>query len=155
MNKIIKNKGIATLPTVILLGMMVLAVIVSVTSITLNEILISQSQSQSQSALFYAEAGARDALVRIARNKNYSCTSTDCYSIDFVSNGCSLGTDCAKVTVSSGVGTTGDPKIITSKGIMKSNTRKMQVSVLLDNGTTTPELQKGEITSSSWLEITN
>ena len=153
--KILKNKGIATLPTVILLGMMVLAVVVSITSMTLNELSISQSQSQSQSALFYSEAGARDALVKIARNKNYSCVSADCYSVDFSTNGCSNNTDCAKVTVSSGLGTSGDPKIITSKGIMQSSVRKMQVSVILDSGTTVATDQKGEITSASWTEVTN
>lgn len=153
--KIIKNKGIATLPTVIIIGMMALAVVVSITSMALNELIISQGQSDSQTTLFYAEAGARDALVRIARNKNYTCSTTDCYNVDFIANGCSLGTDCAKVSVSSGIGTTADPKIIISKGIMRSSLRRMQVSVILDSGTTTASLQKGEITSTVWTELTN
>ena len=152
---IIKNKGIATLPTVIVLGMMVLAVVVSMTSITLSGLMISQSSSQSASALFYSEAGARDALTKIARNKNYTCGISDCYSIDFIPNGCTNNTDCAKVYVSVGTGTTADPKIIISKGIMKTSTRTMQVSVILDNGTIDPNLQYGEITSTIWTELTN
>ena len=151
---ITKNKGIATLPTVIVLGMMILAVVVSMTSITLSGLMISQGQTQSSNALFYAEAGARDALTKIARDKNYTCSTTDCYSLDFVTNGCSLLTDCAMISVSAGTGVTGDPKIIISKGIMKTSTRRMQVSVILDGGTSTASLQNGEITSAVWTELT-
>lgn len=157
MTKIYKNKnrGIATLPTVIVIGLMALAVVVSITAMAFNELLISQGAAQSSRALFYAEGGARDALTRIARNKNYTCNTTDCYSVDFIASGCSSGTDCAKVSVSSGIGTTADPKIIVSKGIMGASIRRMQVSVLLDGGTTTPALQNGQITSVKWTELTN
>jgi|SRR3989338_3270925 len=153
--KIKKNRGIATLPTVMVLGMMALAVVVSITSIAFNELLISQGTSQSSGALFYAEGGARDALTRIARKKNYVCSTTDCYSLDFVSNGCSSDDGCAKVSVSAGVGTTADPKIIISKGIKGASTRTMQVNVLLDGGTTDASLQHGQITSTAWTEVTN
>lgn len=157
MIKILKNKnrGIATLPSVIVIGLMALAVVVSITSMAFNELLISQGASQSSSALFYAEGGARDALTRIARNKKYTCVTTDCYPIDFITNGCASGTDCSKVSVSSGIGTTADPKIITSKGIMKASVRTLQVNVILDSGTTTASDQSGEITSTTWTELTN
>lgn len=151
----LNNSGVATLPTIMLIGMMTLAIIVSITSLTLNQLFISQGQTQSQNALFYAEGGARDALTKIARDKNYVCATLDCYSIDFIANGCTNNTDCAKVVVSSGIGTTADPKVITSTGIMKSSIRKMQVSVILDGGTSDSALQKGEITSTSWVELTN
>jgi len=143
---ITKNKGIATLPTVIVLGMMILAIVVSMTAMTLSGLMISQGQSQSSNALFYAEAGARDALVKIARDKTYTCVTTDCYSLDFVTNGCSLGTDCAKISVTGNNIT----KIITSKGIMKTSTRTMQVTVNLDGATN----DYGLILSTSWIEIT-
>lgn len=148
-----KNKGIATLPTIMVIGMMALAVVVSVTAITFNELLISQGSAQSSSALFYAESGARDALMRIARNKNYTCDTVDCYGIDFIEGGCDNDTDCSLVSVSAGVGTTADPKIITSKGVMRASIRTMQVSVILDSGTEDTSLQNGEITSSSWVEL--
>lgn len=153
MTKILKNKnrGVATLPTVIIIGMMALAVVVSITAVTFNELLISQGSSQSSSALFYAEGGVRDALTRIARNKNYTCNTTDCYSVDFITNGCTNGTDCAKISVSTGTGTNANPKIITSKGIMRASIRTMQVSVILDGGTGTD----GQITSTIWAEVTN
>lgn len=142
-------RGVATLPTVMLLGVMSLIVAVGITTLAFTELLISQGGSQSSRALFYAEAGARDALVKIARNKNYTCSAPDCYTIDFSTNGCSLGSDCAKVSVSAGTGATGDPKIVTSKGIMKASTRTMQVSVSMDTN--------GQIATSStqtvWTEI--
>ena len=157
----IKNSGIATLPTVMLIGMLTLAVVVSITSLTLNQLFISQGQSQSQNALFYAEGGACDALTKIARDKNYICDTTNScnatggyYSLDFATNGCTNNTDCAKVSVS-GSGTTGDPKIITSTGVMKSSIRKMQVTVILDGGASDVSLQKGEITTTSWTELIN
>jgi Tfp pilus assembly protein PilX len=150
-----KKRGFATLLTVMVIGMMALAIVVSITSLALNELLISQGQAESSSALFYAEAGGRDALIRIARDKNYTCGGSDCYSIDYIVNGCTNNTNCSKVSVSSGTGVTGDPKIITSKGIMKSSIRTVQVTVTLDNGTSNPVIQNGQITSTVWTELTN
>jgi len=154
MNDIQKTRGVATIPIVLILGVLALAIALGVATLSYNDSTISQSSNQSSRALFYAEAGARDALTKIARDKTYTCASADCYLVDFISNGCTNNTDCAKVTVSSGAGTTGDPKIITSKGIMKSSTRTMQVSVTLDSGTGDPTLQYGAITNTEWTELT-
>jgi len=143
------------LPAVIVLGIMAITIAVGIMATSFNESLLSQGLSQSSRALFYAEAGARDALIKIARNKNYICSSTDCYSLDFSTNGCSIGNDCARISVSAGLGTTVDPKIITSKGIMKNSTRIMQVSVVLDGGTTVASEQLGNITNVTWTEVIN
>ena len=148
-----KKRGIATLPIMLVVGMMSLAIVVSITSVAFNELLISQVASQSEKALSYAEGGARDALIRITRNKNY--TTTSYYTLDFVTNGCSTGDGCAQISVSSGNGETGTPKIIISKGISKTSARTMQVSVTLDEGTNDASLKVGKITSSTWSEIIN
>ena len=136
-------RGVATLPTVMLLGVMALVVAVSITTLSFTELFISQGSAQSSRAHFYAEAGARDALIKIARNKTYLCATTDCYSVNFSSNGCTLSKDCAKVQV------TGNDtsKTITSKGIMNANTRTLQVALTLDTD--------GLITSATWNEVTN
>lgn len=147
------TRGVATLPTVLVLGVMALAIAVGVTAVSLTESFISQGGAQSSRALFYAESGARDALTKIARNKNYTCSGTApdyCYTIDFSTNGCSLGNDCAKVAVSGGVGTSGDPKVIISRGVMKASSRTVQVSVVFDSPN-----QNGEIASATWTELTN
>lgn len=144
--------GLATLPTVIILSAMALVVVVGITTVSLTESFISQGATQSAKALLYAEGGARDALTKIARKKDYTCSSSDCYTIDFVSGGCAGALDgCAKVSVSAAAGTTAAPKIITSKGVVKDNTRTLQVSVVLDSGTAAD----GKITSTSWSEVTN
>jgi hypothetical protein len=143
-------RGIATLPTVMLLGIITLTVAISLATVSFSESFISQSGAQSSKALFYAEAGARDALVRIARNKNYTCASSDCYEIPFTTNGCEISfPGCAKVSVSAGVGTLGDPKIITSKGLMQASVRTINVSVTLDADA------NGEIATTTWSESTN
>ena len=150
-----KQKGIAALPVIMVLGMLTLAIAVGVTSVAFSELMISQGSSQSTRALSYAEAGARDALWKISHNKNYSCATTDCYTIDFITNGCSALTGCAKVSVSSAAGDVANPKVITSKGTVGVNSRTLQVSVVLDNGTNDTTLQYGLITSTTWTELTN
>lgn len=154
--KIPNTHGVATLPTVIVMGIIALAIAVGITAVSLTESFISQGSGQSSRALFYAESGARDALIKIARKKNYS---TGGYSISFggdISSGCVSGNDgCAQVQVSTGAGATGDPKIITSIGIMKSSMRTVIVSTILDNGTADPALQFGKISTTTWSESTN
>lgn len=137
------QRGVATLPTVMLLGVMALVVAVSITTLSFTELFISQGSAQSSRAHFYAEAGARDALIKIARNKTYLCGTSDCYSVNFTANGCTLSRDCAKVQV------TGNDtsKTITSKGIMNANTRTLQVALTLDTD--------GLITGAVWTEVTN
>ncbi|MBI4692386.1 MAG: four helix bundle protein [Candidatus Terrybacteria bacterium] len=140
------NIGVATLPIVFVLAFFLLAVIVSIAAISFNESVVSQGAVYGSRALFFAEAGARDALIRISRNKNYSCSlpSTGCYQIDFTENGCSNNEGCAKITVSAEM----SPKIIVSEGRIKNNIRKVQVNVFFD------ALQNGEITDIQWQEIT-
>lgn len=147
--KILSHRGVATLPTVMVLGVLALAVAIGITAVSLTESFISQGSAQSARALFYAEAGARDALVKIARNKKYECPATDCYAIDFETNGCTLGTACAKVSVSAGTGAAGNPKIVTSKGIMNASTRTLEVRVTYDAS------NHGEIENAVWNELTN
>ncbi len=142
-------RGIATLPVVMALSIMILAIIVGVTAVTFNESFVAQGGVQSGKALYYAEVGARDALIRVARNKNYSCASpalpTGCYSIDMVTNGCSTNDGCARVTVDAGA----SPKTITAEGRAGNNARKIQASVTFDGA------GNGEISSVSWQELTN
>ena len=149
------NKGIAVLPAVIVLGIMAVTIAVAIMAVSFNETLTSQGLSQSSRAISYAEAGARDALIKITRNKNYICSNTDCYSLDFITNGCNTSNGCAKISVSAGLGTNSDPKVITSKGIMKNATRTLQVSVVLDGGTSAEVDQLGNITNTTWTELTN
>jgi len=143
-------RGIAALPTIIVLGIVILAISVSLATVSFSESFISQGAMQSSKAIFYAESGARDALIKIARNKSYVCSSADCYALPFVTNGCATTLDgCAKVSVSAGLGTLADPKIITSKGQMSASSRTINVSVMLDTS------GNGGIATTTWSENTN
>ncbi|MBI5147851.1 MAG: four helix bundle protein [Parcubacteria group bacterium] len=139
--------GAATLPTIIVLAILILIVGAGITASALSESFISLGQKKSSEALIFAEAGARDAFVRIARDKKYACATTDCYQIDFVSGGCASGDGCAKISVSSGVGSDADPKVVTSKGISGSSVRELQVSVILDASL------YGRIATTTWQEL--
>lgn len=122
---------------------LIVAVGVGITSLAFTETVISSGATQSSQARLYAEAGARDALQRIARDKKYLCSSSACYSIDFVqTTGCSSNDGCARVQV------IGDDtaKTIISEGRVRDNIRTVQVTVTLDSS--------GKITPTSWQELT-
>ncbi|MEK7212392.1 MAG: hypothetical protein AAB686_01820 [Patescibacteria group bacterium] len=128
-----------------MITILISAIAIGLSTLALNDAFISAGRSQSSNAIQYAEAGAKDALVRIARNKNYVCDtpSAGCYSIEFVANGCSANDGCARITVSSGT----SPKTIVSTGQVKDNIRRIQVDAYLDGN--------GEITSVNWQELTD
>jgi Flp pilus assembly protein TadG len=150
LKNILKNSfGFATLPTILAVSGMIIVVAAGIAASTYTETQSTAVDLQSAAALRAAESGANDALMRIARNKNYSCVTIDCYSFDIQTNGCAAGTGCAKVTVSAGAGTAGDPKIITAKGLVQNDTRKLQVNVVYDAS------GYGQINSATWQEITN
>lgn len=144
--KILKSRGVATLPTVMVMGVMALAVAVGLTSVALNESFISQGSGQSSRALFYAEAGARDALIRIARNKNFATSSYATYfSTDLTT--CAAGNNgCALVSVAT---TTTTTSVATSTGYMKSSQRTIVVNVTLSSD------DYGTIATTTWREATN
>ena len=140
-------EGAATLPTVLALTILIAALAAGLAAMTVADSLISQGAWQSSKALFYAEAGAKDALIRIARDKKYTCDtpSSGCYQIEFATNGCFANEGCAKITVSAAT----SPKVIVSEGRVKNNIRKVQASVTFDGSA------NGQIHSVSWQELTN
>ncbi len=137
------NSGFATLPTILALGMLILAGGLAIAAISFSDNVTGSSQKNASLALTYAEAGAKDGLIRLSRNIGYACATTDCYSIDMTTSGCSLGTGCSKVQITN----TGSPAIIVSKGEVRNITRKVQISVSYN--------ANGEITSTTFSELTN
>src|SRR5882724_1071528 len=126
------KQGIATLPTIIAVTILLIALAIGITALSLSNNLVSVGQNNSQQALSYAEAGARDALIKIARNKNFTCSAANCYSLDFAASGCANSTACAQVSVSAASGTPAAPKVIISTGQVQTNSRKVEVDVVLD-----------------------
>lgn len=150
MSKVSHKQGLASLPVIFAFIILIIAVSVGMTAISLSETFVSAGERNAGKALLYAEAGARDALVRIARNKNYTCSSVDCYTVEFETNGCTSNSGCAKISVNTGDGSSGNPKIITSKGLSKSSVRTMTVTVTYD----TPNLD-GQFNSVVWSEVSD
>lgn len=138
--------GVASLPTIAAVIILILAIAVGITGLALTEAFIAAGQTNSTVAFFYAEAGARDALQRIARDKTFATSS---YQISFVTDGCTANDGCATVTVSTASGTSANPKVITSKGQAKSSVRRVQVDVIFDASL------HGEIATSTWREVTD
>ncbi|GMQ95002.1 MAG: hypothetical protein BMS9Abin13_112 [Patescibacteria group bacterium] len=145
------TRGVASLLAVVTLALFVLVVGFSITTLSVSESLVSIGTSQSGKAFMYAEDAVADALLRIARKNDYVCDSpslpTGCYPIDFVSGGCANNEGCARVTVSSGVGSSGNPKVIEVEGRVKDNIRKIKVTVEYGSAL------YGEIATSTWQEI--
>lgn len=134
---------------VFIILVLMIAIGIGLAVLSSTEIFISGGNKSSDTAYRYALGSAQDALLRISRDKTYACSSVDCYSIDFVTNGCSTNAGCGRISVSTGLGTTLDPKIITAKGQVGNKARRLQVTVVLDTAS------NGEITSTTWEELTN
>lgn len=143
------NFGFATIPTILAVSAIILVIAFGIAASTFTESVSSAAEKQSAQALSFSEDGAKDALLRIARDKNYSCASLNCYSLELLPSGCTNNNGCANVSVSTGVGTKADPKIIVSSGVVQNMTRKVEVRVIYDS------LGLGEIGTTTWQELTN
>ncbi len=134
-----KNQsGIASIPTILVLMALIISVGALIATISISDNISVNDTNNSGRALNYAQLGAKDALERIARNKDYSGS----YSIEIVSGGCSgIFSGCASVNVSSGLA----PKIINIEGRKEDIKRKIQVDVNLD--------ENGLILNYDWKEL--
>lgn len=129
--------GMASIPTVIVLIILIISIGVLISSISISDIVSVSDTNNSGRALNYAQLGAKDALERLARNKDYSGS----YSIAMTTNGCDAAySACATVVVSGS-----SPKVINAEGRVKDLKRKIQVNVNLD--------AKGLVTSYDWQEF--
>ena len=137
-NFLIEKSGIASIPTVIVLMILTISIGALIASISLSDTISVSDTNNSGRALGYAQLGAKDALERIVRNKDYSGT----YTISTVAGGCSgLYSGCATLEVDAGTSL----KIIKSEGRIQDIKRKIQVDVNLDSN--------GLVTNYNWQEF--
>jgi len=135
--KIFGCDGMATLPTVVALTILLLIFGVLINSISNIENFSTNNLSDSDKALFFAQAGAKDALEKIVRNKNYIGN----YNVAMSSDGCSAAlSGCVKVAVGSSEGL----KIIDSEGQVNSLIRRVKITVSMDSN--------GLVTGYNWQE---
>lgn len=125
-------KGAIALPTILMLASLLLAIGLAMNLTSYNKIEIIKNNENALSAFYIAEAGIKDAMEKVARNKNYSAN----YILQ-VNNG------------SANIDFNSSPPpnqiIITSTGIFDSNTKKIRASFNVDNN--------GKLTPLSWEEI--
>ena len=133
-----QKSGIASIPTVLVLMALILSAGVLMASISISDNTSVSESNGSEKALNYAQLGAKDALERIVRNKDYVGT----YSLNITTGSCnSTPAACAVVAVSAG----SNPKIINAEGQQGDAKRKIQVNANLDDN--------GLITSYTWQEL--
>ena len=134
--KLKANNGVAALPTIIIVAMIILLASIGAASSGFVENLISYSELESKKALFAAEAGAKDAFKRIGRNKDCNIGgSSTCASYSIA-----VGDATSTITVS---GT--NNKTILSSGQVGNIEVRIQVEAYLD--------QNNKLIQSSWKQL--
>lgn len=134
-----KESGVAALPAILIITLILLTVGVMMASTGVIESVISFSQKKSTESFYLAEAGLKDTLMKIARNKNYvSVDDTSC------SGGvCTLVFDEDKKTEITVTGT--DPKTVTVTGSVGKIKRTISNVVNVNT--------YGKVTNQSWGEV--
>jgi hypothetical protein len=130
--KRVRERGAASIPFVLGMGVLVLLIAISITSVELMRVYLAQANIHGIQAREYAEVGLRDALMKIARDSTYSIPDPNFYPINLSSDGCTSLTACARVSVSSSTATTSDPKIIKSIGYYKAARIGLIAEILYD-----------------------
>lgn len=126
------QSGVALLPVILVLFGLVAVVGIAIAAVSVSEGLISVTKDASDEAFVIAESGVQDALMKLARDKDF--TSAGGYTLS-VSGGT------ATIVVPSGA----FPKTVSSTGTLNSRTRKINV-VVNDAG-------NGKIVQTSWSEV--
>lgn len=164
-------KGIAALPTVLIIAGITLLMMLAILGSGILESLIAGAQKESSEAFFKAETGIKDALQRLARNPGFSSGGYNPIVGDTaVSVIVQKDTFSSPCTASSAAGKT----CIIATGTVKGKTRKIEVVVNLNtcfggtsNGNACTQADattcangggvcqvSGKITQESWKELT-
>lgn len=145
------DQGISAIVSAIVMLLLIITIGFSIASSGLLEGFISEAQRQSQEAYFAAETGAKDAIMKIARNKNFSSAG---YYFPSYPSDCSLNSSslCTLVIVekdaasSCSQGISSGQHCIIATGTYDNKARTIEV-ILNVNPT------NGKITQASWKEI--
>jgi len=135
------QQGMALLATVVVVLLILVAVGLSMISLGIFEGFMAESQRASDEAYAAAQSGVKDAMMRIARNKNYSSAGY------YLPENCTPNgaTTCAHVIVEKDAPSAGKDRV-TATGTLSNSTRKLEV-ILNVNAT------NGKITIDSQSEL--
>lgn len=134
-----KKFGVAALPTVTVVALIILLAGIGVVGTGLVENALTSGEDESRQALYAAETGIHDAIERLVRDKDCNNGgSPPCALYSFP-----VGQGSVSVAVS-GISS---PKTIIATGTNKNKIRRIQVAVAID--------ANNKITVSSWSELTD
>jgi hypothetical protein len=125
-----KNQGMIALTTVLIVGAIVLAVSIGITTRTVIETQISGSEEQTHKALVAATSCMESALAKLSDNASYTGNE----SISVGSNTCTIST----------ITSSGNTRTVKTSSTVGGHTRRLSVTVSNVN----PPLQV-----SSWQEV--
>lgn len=134
------QKGAAALSSILVLAMILLAAGLAMASSSFIQSSIVANQDKSTSALYVAEAGARDAMQKVARKKNYSNAG---YNL-------AVGSGSAGIVVNKDTPSSGQTEIL-STGVVGGNTKKIKVILNTDAAGD----GSGKVAIISWEETGN
>lgn len=135
----IKILGVAALPTIMVIALIVLVAGIGIMSTGFVENAVTFGEEESREALYAAETGIHDAVLRLTRNKNCESAGVPaCASYSF-----SVG-NASVAVVATGAGS---PKTILATGTRKNKTRRIQATATIDGN--------NKVTVSAWTELTN
>ncbi|MFA6096804.1 MAG: hypothetical protein WC788_04215 [Candidatus Paceibacterota bacterium] len=126
------DKGAIALPTVLILAAALLAIGLAMNLASYNKIEIIRNNENALNAYYIAEAGIRDALEKVARDKNYN-------------TGYTLQLNNGTATIDFDSSPPPNQIIITSTGLFDNNTKKIQASFDMDSNGRLTLLSKKEI----------
>jgi len=132
------QQGMALLATVVAVLLILVAVGLSMVSLGVFEGFMAESQRASDEAYAAAQSGAKDAMMRVARDKNYSSAGY------YLTTGCALNgaSACAYVVVEKDAPSPSKDRI-TATGTLNNSSRKLEVilNVNATNGKITIDSQ--------------
>lgn len=139
MKYITEKTGLAALPTVVVIAIIVLVAGIGVLGTGMVENALTFGEKESREALYAAEAGAHDATLRVLRNKdcnNGGAPSCSSYTL-------AVGEASANITVAGAT----SPKTIVSTGTRQNKTRQIRITAEID--------ANNKVTITSWVEVVN
>lgn len=118
-----KQKGLAFLPTVLVIGIIIIELGLALAFVIYSSGLSSYNVRLSQQAFFSARSGARDAILRFSRDKTFNPGS---YQF-------SIGSASTTVTISRDIDT--NKHRIVSEANANNRRKKFQADIIVDSGT--------------------
>ena len=135
---IYEHKGLAMLPTIIILSLVVLAIGTSMTISGFIESSMSKATIETQKSFYSADSGINDALLKIKLDETLGAENSE--DLNFFA----VGEEGPDINVSpGGVGIT---RIITSSVTAGKYKKTIKTTVTLDD--------EGNITGTAWEEVT-